>query len=60
MSVVKATGDAGIRIIVMSATAATFTVVNHGPAQTSAQSWLDWRTLTALVCAATVMLLTES
>ena len=60
MSVVKATGNAAIRIIVMSATAATFTVVNHGPAQTSAQSWLDWRTITALVCAATVMLLTES
>ena len=60
MGVVKATGNAGIRIIVMSATAATFTVVNHGPAQTSAQSWLDGRTITALVCAGAVMLLTQS
>ncbi len=56
----KATGNASIRIIVVSSTAATFTVVNDGPGQSSAQSWLDWRTITALVCAATVMLLTES
>ena len=60
MGAAKATGNASIRIIVVSATAATFTVVNDGPGQSSAQSWLDWRTITALVCAATVMLLTES
>jgi diguanylate cyclase (GGDEF)-like protein len=60
MGVAKATGNASIRISVMSAAAATFTVVNHGPAQSSTQSWLDGRTLIALVCAGTVMLLTES
>ena len=60
MGTVKVAGNAGIRIIVMSATAATFTVVNNGPAQSSAQSWLDGRTLAALVCAGAVMLMTES
>lgn len=60
LGAVKAAGNAAIRILALSASAATFTLVNQGPAQASAESWLDWRTVASLLCAATVMLLAES